>query len=134
MNNSHAQRIHLKVLQPYHNHNERLFDNLRDAQDFAPKVAQQMAYQALLLEDKTFDGLFRKIRSFVFKTEYEPLTSIEYSVFEGAIAFYKKRIEESKVDLAARMVTQPVIDAYVESQKDTVELADKIFAFILKTL
>lgn len=134
MNNSHAQRIDLKVLQPYHKHNERLFNNLREAHDFSPKVAQQMAYQALLLEDRTFDSLYRKIRGFVFKTEYEPLTIMEYSVFEGAITFYKKSIEESKVDLAARMVTQPVIDAYVESQKDTVELADKIFALILKTL
>jgi hypothetical protein len=134
VNNSHAERINLKVLRPYHNHNERLFNNLREAHDFAPKVAQQMAYEALLVEDRAFDGLFRKIRSFVLKTEYEPLTSIEYSIFDGAINFYKKSIEESKVELVARMVTQPVIDAYVESQKETVQLAEKIISKILKSV
>jgi hypothetical protein len=132
LNNSHAEIINLKVLRPYHSHNERLFNNLREAHDFAPKVAQQMAYEALLVEDRAFDGLFRKIRSFVLKTDYEPLTSIEYSIFDGAIKFYKKSIEESKVDLAARMVTQPVIEAYIESQQTTVELADKILNKILK--
>lgn len=133
MNNSHAERINLKVLRPYHNHNERLFNNLREAHDFAPKVAQQMAYEALLVEDRSFDGLFLKIKGFIFKTEYEPLTSLEYSIFDGAIKFYKKSIEESKVDLSARMVTQPVIDAYVESQKETVQLAEKIISKILKS-
>lgn len=133
MNNSHAECINLKVLRPYHNHNERLFNNLREAHDFAPKVAQQMAYEALLVEDRSFDGLFLKIKGFIFKTEYEPLTSLEYSIFDGAIKFYKKSIEESKVDLAARMVTQPVIDAYVESQKETVQLAEKIISKILKS-
>lgn len=133
MNNSHAERINLKVLRPYHNHNEKLFNNLREAHDFAPKVAQQMAYQALLVEERAFDVLFRKIRSFVLKTEYEPLTSIEYSIFDGAIKFYKKSIEESKVDLAERMVTKPVIDAYVESQKDTVQLVEKVIKDILKS-
>lgn len=132
MNNSHAERINLKVLRPYHNHNERLFNNLREAHDFAPKVAQQMAYEALLVEDRAFDGLFSKIKGFIFKTEYEPLTSLEYSIFDGAIKFYKKSIEESKLDLAARMVTQPVIDAYVESQQNTIQLADKILNKILK--
>jgi hypothetical protein len=134
LNNSHAERINLKVLRPYHNHNERLFNNLREAHDFAPKVAQQMAYEALLVEDRSFDGLFLKIKGFIFKTEYEPLTSLEYSIFDGAIKFYKKSIEESKVDLSARMVTQPVIDAYVESQKETVQLAEKIISKILKSV
>jgi hypothetical protein len=133
LNNSHAERINLKVLRPYHSHNERLFNNLREAHDFAPKVAQQMAYEALLVEDRAFDGLFLKIKGFIFKTEYEPLTSLEYSIFDGAIKFYKKSIEDSKVDLAARMVTQPVIDAYVESQKETVQLAEKIISKILKS-
>lgn len=134
MNNSHAERIYQKVLRPYHNHNERLFNNLREAHDFAPDVAQQMAYQVLLVEDKTFDGLFKKIKAWVFKTDYEPLISLEVSVFQGAIAFYKKSIEESKADLAARMVTQPVIDAYVASQQNTIQLVDKAFKQILKTL
>lgn len=132
MNNSHAERINLKVLRPYHNHNERLFNNLREAHDFAPKVAQQMAYEALLVEDRAFEGLFRKIKGFIFKTEYEPLTHLEYSIFDEAIKFYKKSIEDSKVDLAARMVTTPVIDAYVESQQNTIQLADKILNKIIK--
>lgn len=134
MNNSHAERIEIKVLRPYHQHNERLFNNLREAHDFAPKIAQQMAYEALLIEDRAFDGLFKKIKAWVFNTDYEALTAMEVAVFQGAIAFYKKAIEESKIDLAARMVTQPVIDAYIESQQDTVKLVDKAFKQILKTL
>lgn len=57
MNNSHAERIELKVLRPYHQHNERLFNNLREAHDFAPKIAQQMAYEALLIEDRVSNWL-----------------------------------------------------------------------------
>lgn len=132
MNNSHATIIDLRILQPYHHHNERLFKNLRDAHDFSPQVAQQIAYDVLLNEDRAFDSLLKKIKSFVFKNDYEPLTIIEVSVFQGAIAFYNKGIEESKIDLAARMITQPVIDAYVESQQSTIDLADLIFKKIVK--
>ena len=134
MNNSHAERIYQKVLRPYHNHNERLFNNLREAHDFAPKIAQQMAYEALLIEDRAFGGLIKKIKAWVFNTDYEPLTAMEVALFQGAIAFYKKAIEESKIDLAARMITQPVINAYIESQQETIELVDKAFKHILKTL
>lgn len=93
-----------------------------------------MAYEALLVEDRAFGGLLKKIKAWVFNTEYEPLTAMEVAVFQGAIAFYKKAIDESKIDLAARMVTQPVIDAYIESQQGIIKLVDKAFNQILKTL
>lgn len=121
-----------KILEPYHHHNERLFNKLSEAHDYAPQVAQQMAYQALLVDEGAFDSLLKKITAFVLKTPYEPLTLIEYSVLDRAIIFYKKGIEETKTDLASHMVTSDVINAYVESQQSTVILANKILNRMLK--
>lgn len=132
MNYSHAVIINAKILEPYHHHNERLFNKLREAHDYAPQVAQHMAYQALLVDDGAFSSLFKKITAFVLKTPYEPLTLIEYSVLDRAFDFYKKGIEETKTDLASRMVTSDVIDAYVESQQSTVILANKVLNRMLK--
>lgn len=121
-----------KILEPYHNHNERLFNKLREAHDYSPQVAQQMAYQALMVDDGAFASLFKKITAFVLKNPYEPLTLIEYSVLDRAIDFYKKGVDEAKMELASRMVTSEVIEAYSESQKSTMTLANKILNSILK--
>lgn len=132
MNYSHATIMNSKILEPYHHHNERLFNKLREAHDYAPQVAQQMAYQALMVDDGAFASLFKKITAFVLKNPYEPLTLIEYSVLDRAIDFYKKGVDEAKMELASRMVTSEVIEAYSESQKSTMTLANKILNSILK--
>lgn len=119
-------------MEPYHHHNERLFNKLREAHDYAPQISQQMAYQALLVDDGAFSSLFEKITAFVLNNPYEPLTLIEYSVLDRAVDFYKKGIEETKTDFASRMVTSDVIAAYVESQNSTLILAHKILTGILK--
>lgn len=124
--------MNTKILEPYHHYNERLFNRLREAHDYAPQVARQMAYQALLVEDRAFSALFSKIECFILKKPYDPLSMLEYSVLEKAICFYTKGIEDAKIELASRMVTSDVIDAYVESQKSTVILANKILSRILK--
>lgn len=132
LTNYHADIINLRVLKPYHQQHERLFQNLRTAHEFAPEIAQQISYKIILDEDQSFSPLYEKIRSFIFKKTYEPLTVVETTIFQGAINFYKKTIEESKIELANRMIPQSVIDAYQASQQETIVLVDFVFKKIVK--
>lgn len=132
LNNYHADIINSWVLNPYHHKHEQLFESLRVARNYAPEIAQQIAYQVILDEDRAFATLYEKIRAFIFKKSYEPLTVIETSIFQCSINLYKQNVEELKVELAVRLNTQPVIDAYQASQQEALTLVDFIFKKIAK--
>lgn len=132
LTNYHAEIIHSWILNPYHQKHERLFESLRMARNSVPEIAEQITYQVILDEDQAFTTLYEKIRSFIFKKSYSPLTAIETSIFQASINFYKQNVEELKFELAVRLITQPVIDAYQDSQQDTLNLVDFVFKKIAK--
>lgn len=118
------------VLTPYFNHLHELTQIIDFVKGDKTVMSHDVAVESIMSENRILKDIYHKIKAFILNEPYLALSSIEYSVLENIVIFYRKTISDHTYALSTRMFDPSIIDAYVESQSEIIELSETL----LKTM